>query len=236
MRKTLLLSVFLLMSVFTSWAQIVDKATYLNSFIEEMNKKWPENRTLNIVFHGHSVPSGYFNTPVVNTLKAYPHLTFHRLKEFYTSAVLNVITTSIGGEQAEQGERRFENDVLTHHPDVLFIDYALNDRSIGLERSEKAWRKMIEKALDANIKLILLTPTPDLNENIIDENTPLATYAAMIRRIASEYKVGLVDAYALFKSKKEQGEQLKTYMSQSNHPNELGHNCVANEILTWFIK
>ena len=58
----------------------------------------------------------------------------------------------------------------------------------------------------------------------------------MIRRLATEYKVGLVDAYSLFKSKAEAGEALKMYMSQKNHPNALGHGCVANEILTWFVR
>lgn len=121
-----------------------------------------KNRTLNIVFHGHSVPSGYFHGGVVNTMQAYPHLVFHGIKTQYPYTVLNVLTTSIGGEQAEQGEKRFADEVLTHRPDVLFIDYALNDRSIGLERAEKAWRKMVEAALAKGIKVILLTPTPDL--------------------------------------------------------------------------
>lgn len=215
-------------------AQVADRQTYLNDFKKEMTVKWPKNRTLNVVFHGHSVPSGYFTGGVVNTMQAYPHLVFHGLKTQYPYTVLNVFTTSIGGEQAEQGEKRFTDEVLTHRPDVLFIDYALNDRRIGLERAEKAWRKMIEATLDKGIKLVLLTPTPDLTENILDENTPLARHAEMIRRLADEYHVGLVDSYQLFKEKTEKGEDLKKYMSQSNHPNAAGHSCVAAEILTWF--
>lgn len=218
----------------TLQAQLADKQTYLNDFKKEMTLEWPDNRTLNIVFHGHSVPTGYACTPMVNTLQAYPHLVFHALKTQYPYAVLNVITTSIGGEQAEQGEKRFKDEVLTHRPDVLFIDYALNDRAIGLERSEKAWRKMIESALAKNLKVILFTPTPDLTENIMDENATLAGHAEMIRRLATEYHVGLVDSYRLFKEKVENGENLQKYMSQSNHPNSAGHNCVAAEILTWF--
>lgn len=214
--------------------QVADKQTYLNEFKKEMQVKWPDNRTLNIVFHGHSVPSGYACTPVVNTLQAYPHLTFHALKTQYPYTVLNVLTTSIGGEQAEQGEKRFADEVLTHRPDVLFIDYVLNDRSIGLERAEKAWRKMVKAALAKGIKVILLTPTPDLTEDILDEKTPLAGHAAMIRRLAAEYHVGLVDSYQLFKEKAAKGEDLKAYMSQNNHPNPAGHSCVAGEIMAWF--
>ncbi|MDI6617302.1 MAG: hypothetical protein QME45_01335 [Clostridiales bacterium] len=40
---------------------IANKRIYLSSIIKELNKQWPENRTINIVFHGHSVPSGAFS-------------------------------------------------------------------------------------------------------------------------------------------------------------------------------
>lgn len=235
MTKLYLSALFLVFNI-SVWGQMADRKTYLNDFLTEMNKHWPENKTLNIVFHGHSVPSGYFRTPLVNTLHAYPHLVFCGLKDYYPSAVLNVITTSIGGEQSEQGALRFEEEVLTHRPDVLFIDYALNDRSIGLERSEKAWRQMIKQALDKNIKVILLTPTPDLNENILSADTPLLAYTNMIKRLAAEYKIGLVDSYACFKRKAEAGEDVEMYMSQKNHPNALGHSSVSNEILIWFFR
>lgn len=56
----------------------------------------------------------------------------------------------------------------------------------------------------------------------------------MIRRLAAEYHVGLVDSYQLFKEKAAKGEDLKAYMSQNNHPNSAGHSCVAGEIMAWF--
>ena len=37
-----------------------DPAEYLNDLKREMRKEWPKNRTVNLVFHGHSVPAGYF--------------------------------------------------------------------------------------------------------------------------------------------------------------------------------
>ena len=47
---------------------------YLAELKEKLVLKWPNNRTINVVFHGHSVPSGYFRGGHVNTLAAYPHL------------------------------------------------------------------------------------------------------------------------------------------------------------------
>ena len=79
-----------------------EQVSYLQNLRTELQKKWPDNRTVNLVFHGHSVPSGYANTPNVKTLQAYPHQVLEAVKEIYPYAVVNSITTSIGGENAEQ--------------------------------------------------------------------------------------------------------------------------------------
>jgi lysophospholipase L1-like esterase len=115
------------------------------------------NRTITIVCHGHSVPAGYFKTPVVDTFNAYPHLLHLALKKRFPHAVINVIVTAIGGENSEQGSARFEKDVLCHKPDLITIDYALNDRRIGLEKARQAWTSMIEQAKAKNVKVLLLT-------------------------------------------------------------------------------
>lgn len=130
------------MHIVRVWRHGTDRSTLrIHADPPRTAKKWPDNRTVNLVFHGHSVPSGYANTPNVKTLQAYPHQVLEAVKEIYPYAVVNSITTSIGGENAEQGAKRFKQEVLPHRPDILFIDYALNDRSIGLERALKAWEK-----------------------------------------------------------------------------------------------
>ena len=68
---------------------------YLIPIKNELVKEWPNNRTINLVFHGHSVPSGYFKTPVVNTMDAYPYQVLRLLKEKYPYSVINVINTAI---------------------------------------------------------------------------------------------------------------------------------------------
>lgn len=233
LRRILLLSLALCCAL-PLCGQVADRAVYLDGLKARLGARWPDNRTVNVVFHGHSVPAGYARTPVVNTLHAYPHLTLCGLKERYPNAVINVITTAIGGEQSEQGAARFEAEVLTHRPDVLLIDYALNDRTIGLERSEKAWRRMIEAALARGVKVILLTPTPDLSEDILAEGGRLAAHAELIRRLAAEYHIGLADVYKAFRARALAGEDISLYMSQVNHPNALGHSVAAAEILPWF--
>ena len=199
-----------------------------------MQIEWPKNSTINIVFHGHSVPAGYFKTPEVNTLFAYPALVLKRIKTLYPHAVVNVIVTAIGGENSISGAKRFDNEVLNHQPDVLFIDYALNDLGAGLEKSYEAWDEMIKKAKKENIKVILLTPSPDQRIDYADTNNELKKHSYQIIRLANENKVGLVDSYKTFEFLYPQKNKLKKHMSQVNHPNKKGHELIAEEIIKYF--
>ncbi|WP_242204035.1 SGNH/GDSL hydrolase family protein [Aestuariivivens insulae] len=236
----LILGVFLVCSPYKSYAQELIETNdcphsvhYLDSLKSELKVKWPNNRTINLVFHGHSVPTGYTTRGVLDRLNAYPYRTLKKVNDFYPYSVVNTITTSIGGEQAEQGAKRFKAEVLIYKPDVLFIDYALNDRSIGLERAKVAWEQIIEEALEYGTKVILLTPTPDTREDITADEAPLAKHSEQIRALAKKYKVGLVDSYALFKELAE-SEPLIGYMSQNNHINQKGHQFVADAIFEYF--
>ena len=200
----------------------------------QLETKWPKNRAVNIVCHGHSVPAGYFKTPAVDSLHAYPNLLRVALAERYTNAVINVIVTAIGGENSVKGAARFEADVLPHKPDVVLIDYALNDRRIGLEVARTNWISMIQKAQAAGAKVILLTPTPDQASKLDDANDSLNQHARQIRQLAAEHGVGLVDSLAVFEAAMARGAPLTELMSQGNHPNARGHELVAGELRKWF--
>ncbi|MCX7048944.1 MAG: SGNH/GDSL hydrolase family protein [Candidatus Sumerlaeota bacterium] len=213
---------------------IPDPKTYLADFTALLRREWPKNRMVSIVCHGHSVPAGYFKTPTVDTFNAYPHLLHKGLKERFPFAVINVTVTAIGGETAERGAQRFDEDVLSLRPDVVTIDYALNDRRIGLEKARQAWVSMIEKAKARKIRIILLTPTPDQSAKLDDPKDPLNQHAEQIRKLAVEYQVALVDSLAAFKKAIKDGAQLSDLMSQVNHPNRAGHELVAQELLRWF--
>ena len=210
------------------------QADYLKGLKTELKKEWPKNRTINLVFHGHSVPAGYFKTPVVNTLASYPYQLLRELKTQYPYAVINVINTSIGGENSESGAKRFDEEVLVHKPDLLFIDYALNDRGPGLEKARVAWEEMIKKAISHKIKVILLTPSPDQRVNLQDPANELGKHAAQINALAVKYGVGVADSYEVFRKIAVSGDTIANYMSQVNHPNEKGNLLIANEIMKFF--
>ena len=213
---------------------IANKETYLAEIFGILKKEWPCNRTVNIVCHGHSVPAGYFKTPIVDMFNSYPHLLHRELKAYYPYSVINVIVTAIGGEASDKGAERFERDVLAYRPDIVTIDYALNDRNIGLEKACSSWALMIENALSKDIKVILLSPTGDLTSNLNDPNDLLNKHAGQIYDLASKYQTGLADSLTSFKRYIKTGGSLEDLMSQGNHPNRKGHELVSKEIIEWF--
>lgn len=213
-----------------------DPRTYLWSVAVELNRTWPQNRMVQIVCHGHSVPAGYFVTPAVDTMNAYPHLLHVGLAARFPKAVINVTVTAIGGENSIQGEKRFAKDVLVRRPDVVTIDYGLNDRDLDPNAVRTAWQSMITQAKAAGTKVILLTPTGDTSANMTDSNDPIVKQAIAIRQLAQENEVGLVDSLALFNNAVAKGAKLESLMSQVNHPNRAGHDLVAAELLKWFPK
>jgi lysophospholipase L1-like esterase len=214
-----------------------DRSTYLLDVVRLLNRQWPDNRTVNVVFHGHSVPAGYTATPLVEPFAAYPHLVHRSLHERHPFAVINAIVTAVGGECSESGANRFESDVLCHRPDLVTIDYSLNDRGIGLGRARNSWRRMIESALEAECKVILLTPSmeiPGFYGEVAKQWDTLETHANQIRALAREYGVGLADSFHSFENHIMAGGEAYDLLSFINHPNLRGHQLIAQEILRWF--
>ena len=215
---------------------IADRSSYLSELCQILRTHWPANRTVNIVCHGHSVPSGYFATPMVDTMNAYPHLLHVGLKHRFPFSVMNVIVTAIGGENSESGAARFERDVLCHRPDVTMIDYGLNDRGLGLERARASWSRMIDASLAYGTRVLLLTPTPDVTQSPTykgEDKNVLGDHANQIRALAAERHIGLADSlHACLQYSS--AADLSDILSWSNHPNRMGHELVAREILRWF--
>jgi len=211
-----------------------EPASYLSEFVKALDIAWPKNRTMNIVCHGHSVPSGYAKTPHVDTFVAYPHLLHRAVKEKHPHAVVNVIVTAIGGETSKTGAARFTHDVLCMKPDVVLIDYGLNDRRLTMEESAKNLQQMIDEAKAAGVKVILLTPTGDTRAKMLDDSDPLSQQAAQIRSLAEKNGVALADSYLAYQSWMKAGKKLDDLMSQINHPNAAGHQLVVEQLLPWF--
>jgi hypothetical protein len=208
-----------------------NSAPHTFDLTKELTKSWPDNRTINLVFHGHSVPAGYFKTPNIQTLHSYPFILLDKIKKSFPYAQLNIIVTAKGGEHSTDGLKRFSG-VLAHNPDVVFIDYSLNDRAIGLEKSASNLKEMIELTKSHGAIPVLLTSSPDLAEVSTTTQPGLRDFSLMIRTLGMENDCIVIDVYEEFMKKKELGMDISQYMAQSNHPNEVGHELIADVVFS----
>ena len=210
-------------------------ATYLEPVLDALALKYPDNKIINMVCHGHSVPAGYFATPFVNAFSSYPHFVHKMIAERFPFAVANVIVTGIGGENPINGAKRFERDVLNHNPEIVSINYGLRNENDS-DNETGAWREMIEKSLKRDIKIILVTPIWNSFYYTLGEKWDNTFKTAeAIRSLADEYETGLADAFAAFERYINAGGNLANLLSHVNHPTETGHRLIADEFGKYFI-
>ncbi len=98
----------------------------------------------------------------------------------------------------------------------------------------ESWDKMIRDALKRNIKIILLTPSPDQRIDMLAKDNPLELHADQIRELAGKYHIGLADSFLSFQNLEKEGKNIKDYMSQVNHPNQAGNEMIADGLMKWF--
>ena len=124
-----------------------DKKDYMKDMMEKLRKVWPDNESMTVVCHGHSIPCGYMADNVTRPFDAYPHLFHTALAERFPHSVINVTVTATGGENSLSGAKRFKRDVLTHRPYLVTIDYGRNDMFLTEEQMRGAWTDMTTDAV-----------------------------------------------------------------------------------------
>jgi lysophospholipase L1-like esterase len=209
-----------------------DQTADARRLFEELTKQWPANRTINVVFHGHSVPAGYHQTPQVKPFESYPFMVYQGLNARFPTAVVNTIITAIGGENSAQGAARFRRDVLSHRPDLLLIDYAINDTNLTVDEMERAWRDMITMSRKKHVVLVLVTPTGTVPHDLGDPADPLSVRAEVIRRLGREHGLPVADVSARWQEAIGAGTPKESLLSHYYHPNKAGHEIAATEILS----
>ena len=70
--------------------------------------------------------------------------------EHFTQAKVNEINAAIGGTGSDLGAFRLGHDVLQHDPDLLFVEFAVNDGGAPPERIWQAMEGIVRQTWAAN--------------------------------------------------------------------------------------
>lgn len=94
--------------------------------LERMSKfigKLESKQEVTIAFIGGSITEGLTAGPE----KCWAKLTYDRLCEKYPDTKINYVNAGLSGTPSVLGNIRLQRDVLDHKPDIVFVEFAVND-------------------------------------------------------------------------------------------------------------
>jgi len=169
---------------------------------------------------------------------------------------VEMINSGIGSSTTEHSRGRFDNDVLDHDPALVVIMLGGNDSAIDVWKDPPATTPRVTKERYAEnlcsfvktlrarkVKVILMTPPPfrwtaklkqlygkppyDVNDPW-GFSTTLAEYGDVVRAIAREEAVPLVDPFKAFRDYDTiDGQSVDDLLLDGMHPNDKGHAIIA---------
>lgn len=168
---------------------------------------------------------------------------------------VQVINASVGGATTEDARSRL-NGVLRNQPDIVVIQFGINDAAVDVWKEPPAdaprvslksyrdnLRHIVQKSREMGAIPILMTPNrvywtarlkqrygkPPYDPNRWDGfDIILADYAQVVRELAKELNVQLVDIHAEYTR---QGQAGATLLLDGMHPNDQGHALVLAKLV-----
>ena len=187
---------------YTDWGCFDNNGSYLvNTY-----NKLTQDKELNVVYFGGSLTAGYGcgvagdpNGVTADGVKEDTHswrgLSGKWLQQNFPNAAINLVNCAIGESGTYLGTYRVQNDIIAAQPDLLFIEYAINDNYSEDFGTDKAAAKRQLETIVREVKSAL--PTCDIVIVLTtDINQMATTYSGgFFDQAAGHYE--LAEAYGL---------------------------------------
>lgn len=173
------------------------------------------------------------------------------LQEQYPQAKLSEIHAAIGGTGSDLGVFRLQRDVLVHKPDLLFVEFAVNDAGATVEQVQRCMEGIVRQTWQANPSTdicFVYTFSEPLLKDLKDGKFPRSTTA--MEGVAQHYSIPSIhmgleavklekEGKLLIKSDKPAGDSTgpMIFSNDGVHPFvETGHELYAQAIARSFPK
>ncbi len=119
------------------------------------------------------------------------------LSVLFPSVPVNIINAGVSGSNAAHGLERLERDVISHHPDLAVVCFALNDCGGGPEKLgdyTAALDKIFARLAEENIETIFMTPNM-MCTNVSHHYMEDKLFRGIAESCSQLQNGGLLDAY-----------------------------------------
>lgn len=193
--------------------------------------KLTKKKQLNVAFTGGSVTVGTgSNSQGKNCWRTY---TEEWLKKTFPDAAVNEIGAYIGATSSSWAIARFKREVIEQNPDLLFIEYSVNDIYTGLNPDTSAaimdgMIRELNKALPECDVVVISVPNQETYQS--DSTTRNAHKNAALYNGAMFLDMQIPLKEAIEKQK----QPWSYFITDSVHPNEIGYKVYSDYITSIF--
>ena len=231
--------------------------------LRNRHNSFRSERPVVLGFLGDSVTHGCFEVFINEAGKvdtaceassAYPALVAHELGRMFPFAQPAVIDAGVSGDNAAGGHSRLARDVLFARPDLVFVNFGLNDSmnpdvEDGLRRYREAMKGIFEDVRSSGAECVLVTPNHmcgyvshrlendtlrDIARDVarVQDEGILRRYVDAARKEARAQGVPVADTYRVGDALAAAGVDTTEMLANSiNHPSREAHRLFVNEIL-----
>ena len=187
--------------------------------LKNLMKRAANGESLVIGFLGGSITQGSLSsTPKT----CYAYLVYEWWKKSFPNAAFSFVNGGIGGTTSHYGGARAWKDVLCYRPDIVTVDFSVNDDA----------NEFFEETYEGTLRRLLAAPFAPavvvLNNVFYDIGKNAQNYH---NRIADHYGIPHVSIKDTVYPDVESGKIVRADITPDNlHPNDKGHSLVADEI------
>lgn len=202
------------------------------------------NTEMKIVCFGDSLTYGY---GVLEHI-AYPYRLTKDLPEKYPQYSWEIRNSGINGHTTREALIRLQGSVLQHKPQMVFILFGSNDSALneGQYRTPYEYEQNLRKILTEIFALptgnpfhggtplvILMTPPSMVDTDFypFTTNDRLELYGEIVKKLAQEYDLPLIDLFAAYQSIKNKADYEACFQYDGVHLSNAGYEILYNLIL-----
>lgn len=187
--------------------------------LKNLMKRAANGESLVIGFLGGSITQGSLSSTPKN---CYAYLVYEWWKKSFPNAAFSFVNGGIGGTTSHYGGARAWKDVLCYRPDIVTVDFSVNDDA----------NEFFEETYEGTLRRLLAAPSAPavvvLNNVFYDTGKNAQDYH---NRIADHYGIPHVSIKDTIFPDVESGKIVRADITPDNlHPNDKGHRLVADEI------
>lgn len=187
--------------------------------LKNLMNRAANGESLVIGFLGGSITQGSLSSTPRN---CYAYLVYEWWKKSFPNAAFSFVNGGIGGTTSHYGGARAWKDVLCYRPDIVTVDFSVNDDA----------NEFFEETYEGMLRRLLAAPSAPavvvLNNVFYDTGKNAQDYH---NRIADHYGIPHVSIKDTVYPDVESGKIVRADITPDNlHPNDKGHRLVADEI------